>query len=108
MKNVGLIGNPLEHSISPAMQNAAFRNLAIDAEYLPFEVGHEELKEAVDGFRALNFLGFNVTIPYKEIIMNYLDDISKLAKVIGAVNTVTNSEGALTGYNTDGDRKSVV
>lgn len=84
------------------MHNAAFHALVIDAEYLPFEVGHEELKEAVDGFRALNFLGFNVTIPYKEIIMNYLDDISKLAKVIGAVNTVVNREGALTGYNTDG------
>ena len=102
MKNIGLLGYPLEHSISPAMHNAALKSLNIHAQYLPFEVVEGELPEAVEGFRALNFLGFNVTIPYKEMIMDHLDEITKLPKLIGAVNTVVNRDGVLVGYNTDG------
>ncbi|MBI5700870.1 shikimate dehydrogenase [Candidatus Saganbacteria bacterium] len=102
MKTVGLLGFPLGHTVSPAMHNAAFKSLGINAQYLPFEVSEAELKEAVEGFRALHFLGFNVTIPYKERIMDYLDEATKLPELIGAVNTVVNRDGTLIGYNTDG------
>lgn len=90
------------HSASPAMHNAAFRYVGMNAQYIPFEVPPGEIIEAVEGFRALNFLGFNVTVPYKEAVLEHLDDVTKLAKVIGAVNTVVNRDGKLTGYNTDG------
>jgi len=101
-KIVGIIGYPLGHSVSPAMHNAAFRKLGIDYEYIPFEVEPEDLKEALSGLRALHIAGFNVTIPHKETIVPLLDEVTKLARTIGAVNTVQNQEGKLVGYNTDG------
>lgn len=101
-KIVGIIGYPLGHSLSPAMHNAAFRKLGIDYEYVPFEVEPEDLKEALSGLRALHIAGFNVTIPHKEAIVPLLDEVTKLARTIGAVNTVQNQEGKLVGYNTDG------
>jgi len=101
-KIVGIIGYPIGHSVSPAMHNAAFQKLGIDYEYIPFEVEPEDLKEAIDGLRALHIAGFNVTIPHKETIVPLLDEVTKLAKTIGAVNTVENQEGKLVGYNTDG------
>lgn len=101
-KIVGIIGYPLGHSISPAMHNAAFKNLGLDYEYVPFELTPGDLAEAVNGFRALHFAGFNVTIPHKEAIIPLLDEVTKLARIIGAVNTVVNQEGKLIGYNTDG------
>jgi len=97
-----LIGYPLGHSVSPAMHNAAFKKLGLDFEYVPFEVEAEDLPEALTGFRALHVAGFNVTIPHKETIVPLLDDVTKLARIIGAVNTVVNQEGTLIGYNTDG------
>lgn len=102
MKSIGLIGSPLGHTVSPAMHNAALRLLDIHAQYIPFEVSEGELLETIESFRAPNFLGFNVTIPYKETIMEHLDEITKLPKLIGAVNTVVNRDGVLVGYNTDG------
>jgi shikimate dehydrogenase len=101
-KIVGLIGYPLGHSISPAMHNAAFKKLGIDCEYLPFEVNPKDLAEGIEGMRALHIAGFNVTIPHKETIVPLLDDVTKLARIIGAVNTVVNQDGILVGYNTDG------
>ncbi|MGB9612774.1 MAG: shikimate dehydrogenase [Candidatus Margulisiibacteriota bacterium] len=101
-KVVGLIGYPLGHTVSPAMHNAAFRALGLDYEYVPFEVPPKDLNEALKGLRALHVAGFNVTIPHKETILPLLDEITKLAKIIGAVNTVENQEGKLVGYNTDG------
>lgn len=101
-KIVGIIGCPLGHTLSPAMHNAAFRKLGIDYEYIPFEVEPEDLKEALSGLRALHIAGFNVTIPHKEAIVPLLDEVTKLARTIGAVNTVQNQEGKLVGYNTDG------
>lgn len=101
MKTVALIGYPLGHSISPAMHNAAFRQLGLDFEYVPLEVAPDDLAQAVDGLRVLHFAGFNVTVPFKEKVMPYLDDITKLAQTIGAVNTVKNQEGKLVGFNTD-------
>ncbi|NQT30146.1 MAG: shikimate dehydrogenase [Candidatus Saganbacteria bacterium] len=101
-KSVGLIGYPLGHSVSPAMQNAAFKKLGLDWEYLPYEVAPEDLAGALSGMRALHMAGFNVTIPHKETIVPLLDDVTKLARIIGAVNTVKNQDGQLVGYNTDG------
>lgn len=101
-KTVGIIGYPLEHSLSPAMHNAAFKKLGLDWEYLPFEVEPKDLGEALKGMRALHMAGFNVTIPHKESILLLLDEVTKLARLIGAVNTVLNQEGKLIGYNTDG------
>ena len=99
----GLIGNPVEHSISPAMQNAAFKALKLDYIYLPFRVSQQDLNAAVNGMRALNIRGMNVTIPHKVEVMGLLDRIDGMASKIGAVNTIVNDEGILTGYNTDAD-----
>lgn len=101
-KIVGLIGYPVEHSKSPVMHNAAFDSLGLDFMYLLFSVRPPYLKEAVMGLRALNIVGANITIPYKEEVMKYLDDITAEAKLIGAVNTIHIQDGKLIGYNTDG------
>ena len=99
----GIFGYPVKHSLSPLMQNAAFRELGIDAVYVPFEVEPENLKEAVDGVRALGIKGLNVTVPHKERIVEHLDYLSEEAELLGAVNTVKNENGELTGYNTDAE-----
>ena len=96
-----IIGDPIEHTMSPVMQNAAFRKLGLDYIYLPFRVRAEELAQAVEGMRALNVRGFNVTIPHKVTIIPMLDSLDSLAEKIGAVNTVVNNDGELRGYNTD-------
>jgi shikimate dehydrogenase len=98
-----LIGDPVEHSMSPAMHNAAFRKLGLDYIYLPFRVWPERLAGAVAGLRALNARGFNVTIPHKVTVMPLLDGLDPLAEKIGAVNTVINDNGYLTAYNTDAE-----
>jgi len=100
---IGLIGYPVEHSKSPLMHNAAFEFLGLDFVYVLFPVKPSYLKDAVLGLRALNVAGANVTIPYKEEIMEYLDEISPEAKFIGAVNTIHNRKEKLIGYNTDGE-----
>jgi|SRR3989338_351402 len=97
----GLIGNPVEHSWSHIMHNAAFDSLGIDAVYLKFKV--DKLKEFIEYFKKLNILGFSVTIPHKIEIIKYLDSIDKKAKAIGAVNTVAVKNGQLIGHNTDCD-----
>ncbi len=88
--------------MSPVMQNAAFRYLNIDAVYVPFHVRPSCLKPAVQGLRALNVRGFNVTIPHKIRIIGHLDQMHRSASEVGSVNTVVNSNGKLRGYNTDG------
>ncbi|MFC1847233.1 shikimate dehydrogenase [Chloroflexota bacterium] len=98
----GLIGDPIEHSMSPVMHNAAFKEIGIDFLYAPFRVKKEELGKAIDGMRALNITGLNVTIPHKVAVIEFLDKIDPLAEKIGAVNTIVNKDGVLTGYNTDG------
>ena len=100
-KICGVIGDPIEHTMSPAMHNAAFKKLGLDYLYVPFRVKKEELGKAVDGIRALNIRGLNVTIPHKVAIMPMLDGLDPLAEKIGAVNTVVNDDGDLRGYNTD-------
>ncbi|MDA8242170.1 MAG: shikimate dehydrogenase [Nitrospiraceae bacterium] len=101
-KITGLFGYPVEHTLSPAMHNAAFGHLGMDFCYLPFLVHPDSLGKAVDAVRALNLAGVNVTIPHKEAVIRFLDDVNEEASFIGAVNTVVNREGVLTGYNTDG------
>jgi shikimate dehydrogenase len=97
----GLIGDPVEHSMSPAMQNAAFRELGLDYIYVPFRVKSTELGQAIAGMRALNIRGLNVTVPHKVAVVQFLDELDHLAEKIGAVNTIVNDDGVLTGYNTD-------
>ncbi|MEE3233967.1 MAG: shikimate dehydrogenase [Candidatus Latescibacterota bacterium] len=98
---VGVIGNPVEHTASPAMHNAAIKEMGLDYVYVAFNVGHAELSEAIEGIRALNIAGTNVTVPHKKAVMAYLDDVSPEAKAIGAVNTIVNKDGKLIGHNTD-------
>ena len=97
-----LLGSPVSHSISPLIQNFSFQYLGIDCIYLAFDINEQTLKEAVEGLRALRVLGFNLTMPNKNKILEYLDGLSEAARLIGAVNTVENREGRLIGHNTDG------
>lgn len=99
---LGVIGDPISHSLSPAMQNAALRSLGKDYIYVPFAVSPLHVEEAIVGMRALSIKGLNVTIPHKVAVMPYLDEIDPMAQLIGAVNTINNDGGHLTGYNTDG------
>ncbi len=98
----GLLGSPVAHSLSPQMHNLSFSTLGIDAVYLAFDVPREKLGQTVCVFRDLNTYGFNLTMPDKKEVMEYVDDLSKAARLIGAVNTVVNNDGKLTGHNTDG------
>lgn len=97
-----IIGDPIEHSLSPVMQNAAFETMGLNAVYLALRVEQSRLREAIDGFRAINLSGFNVTIPHKVAVMKYLDELDSSAATIGAANTVVNRDEKLIGYNTDG------
>lgn len=97
-----LLGSPVAHSISPLMHNEAFQLLDLDYTYLCFEVNEETLPAAVDGLKACGIRGFNLTMPNKNKIVELLDELSPAARLIGAVNTVVNDDGHLTGYNTDG------
>ncbi len=99
---LGLLGYPVTHSKSPEMLNEVCRLLGVPAVYLAYPVEPAQLKEAITGLRALQFIGFNVTIPHKVAIIPYLDEIDDTAREIGAVNTVVNRGGKLVGYNTDG------
>jgi len=100
-KVCGVIGDPIEHTMSPVMHNAAFKELGLDYLYVPLRVSKEELGKAVESIRALNMRGVNVTLPHKVAIIPFLDKLDPLAKKIGAVNTIVNDDGVLTGYNTD-------
>ena len=97
-----LLGSPVAHSISPLMHNESFRERDIDCVYLCFDVGKDSLGEVVRALRDCSVLGFNLTMPLKEAVLPFLDDLSEEAALIGAVNTVKNENGRLVGYNTDG------
>ena len=101
-KITGIFGYPIEHTLSPLMHNAAFKDLGLDNCYVPFLVKPDDLTYAVQAIKALSMLGVNITIPHKENVLPLLDKIDKEAAFIGAVNTITNIDGILTGYNTDG------
>ena len=95
----GVIGNPVRHSLSPILHNAAFSATSLNAVYLAFETG--DIEECIKGIRALGIKGASITIPFKTTVMPFLDEIDPLAKRIGAVNTIVNDSGRLKGYNTD-------
>ena len=97
----GVMGDPVGHSVSPAMHNAAFSALGLDYAYLPFNVSADGLAGAVAGIRALNIVGMNVTIPHKVTVIPLLDEIDPIAQRIGAVNVIHNKGGRLIGSNTD-------
>ena len=100
-KTFCIIGDPVEHSLSPLMHNAAFKYLNLNYSYIAFKVKVNELKESVESLRDINVAGFNVTIPHKVEIIKYIDKLSDDASLAGAVNTVKNEDGIFVGYNTD-------
>ncbi len=109
-KTLCIIGHPVEHSMSPPMHNAALQELNLDYIYVAYEVHPENLENAVNGFRALDIKGINVTIPHKENIIKFLDEVDPIAKKMGAINTIKNEEGYLIAKNTDatGAKKSLL
>jgi shikimate dehydrogenase len=100
-KIVGVIGDPIEHSRSPQMHNAALAELGLDYVYVPFHIREADLPAAINGFKAINVVGINVTIPHKQAVIPFLDEISREAALIGAVNTLTFEDGKIAGDNTD-------
>ena len=100
-KTYCIIGDPIHHSLSPAMQNAAFAAKGLNCTYIAFRVPEGELKESIESLRSINIAGFNVTAPHKIHVMRYLDELEGTAKKAAAVNTVNNIEGVFRGYNTD-------
>jgi len=99
---VGLIGDPVEHSLSPLMQNAAFAAVALDWKYVPLPVKRTRLEEAVAGLEALGFAGANVTIPHKTAVVGFCDELDEVAERAGSVNTLLVREGRVLGSSTDG------
>ena len=99
---IGLIATPIRHSSSPRMHNEAFAKLGLDYAYLAFEVGTEDLEDTIKGFRAMKVRGSNVSMPNKTVVHKYLDKLSDAAEMCGAVNTIVNDNGVLTGHITDG------
>lgn len=100
---LGLIGHPLGHSLSPHMHNEQFERLGIDGYYHLFDTPEEELQKSIQALRQLGAAGFNITIPHKVNVMNYIDKLDPSAERIGAVNTVVRESNMLVGYNTDGE-----
>ncbi|MBS7641656.1 shikimate dehydrogenase [Candidatus Bathyarchaeota archaeon] len=98
----GVIGYPIEHSLSPIIHNAAIDALGINAVYVAFHIKPSMLKEAVHGMKALGIKGFNVTMPFKNEIISYLDKLDEEAALVESVNTVVETDGAFVGYTTDG------
>jgi shikimate dehydrogenase len=97
-----LFATPIRHSVSPMIQNAAFQERGIDAVYLAFEVGTQQLPKAIEAIRFMNMLGANLSMPNKIAAVEYMDKLSEAAQLVGAINTITNENGQLTGHITDG------
>lgn len=100
-KLVGLLGHPLKHSYSPFIHNVAFQLKKLDYIYMPFDVAPDNLENALKGVVSLGIKGLNITIPYKEKIIDFIDELSGESAMIGSVNTIMNEDGKLIGYNTD-------
>jgi shikimate dehydrogenase len=98
----GVIGDPIEHTLSPTMHNAAFNHLKLDFVFLAFRVKAAELEDAMRGMRGLGIRGLNVTMPHKNEVTKYLDEVDPTVKFLGSVNTILNDDGKLLGFNTDG------
>lgn len=100
-KLLGVIGHPVEHSLSPIMHNAAIAKMGIDYVYLPLPIAPQNLQAAIEGFAAIGVAGFSVTIPHKQAVIPFLSEVSSLAKAVGAVNTVVRKGSYWVGTNTD-------
>lgn len=100
---VGILGDPVSHSLSPQMQNAAFAHMGLDICYVPLHVRGENLTAAVKGLVALDFIGANVTIPHKVAIIDLVHELAESARLAGAINTLVIENGSVTGHNTDGE-----
>jgi len=100
-KIYGVIGDPVEHTLSPLMHNTAIEEMGIDAVYVPFRVSPDDLEKAIEGMPALGIEGLNVTVPHKTRVIECLDRVTEEAEAVGAVNTVIRGDGVLTGDNTD-------
>ena len=102
-KTYAIIGDPIDHSLSPAIHNAAFAFLGMDCTYIAYRIPKGELAEGIESLKLINIAGFNVTIPHKVDMMKLLDEMDEDCKTIGATNTVNNENDKLKGYNTDMD-----
>jgi shikimate dehydrogenase len=102
-KSFAVIGDPIDHSLSPNIHSAAFRELNLDSSYIGYRIPKGELEGGIEGLKKIKINGFNITIPHKIEMMKYLDKIDESCSIIGAVNTVVNNDGVLKGYNTDMD-----
>ena len=102
-KTFAVIGDPIDHSLSPNIHSAAFRELNLENSYIAYRIPKGELSEGIESLKKIKIDGFNITIPHKVEMMKYLDKMDESCSIIGAVNTVTNTEGILKGYNTDMD-----
>ncbi len=100
---IGIFGDPIAHSLSPAMHNPAFVKYGLDFAYVPLQVKPPDLEKAVDALRLFNFRGANITLPHKQKILPYLDEVSEISRLMGAVNTVVNEDGKLFGTTTDAE-----
>lgn len=100
-KTYCIIGDPINHSLSPAIHNAAFNTLGLDCSYIALRVQEGQLKNSIDSLRAIKIGGFNVTMPHKVKVLNYVDRCDKTVQLVGAANTVNNEEGKFCAYNTD-------
>ena len=99
---VGIIGDPLDNTLSPTIHNAAFDYLGLNWCYVPLTIRGEHLREGIAGIKALQFTGVNVTMPFKTDVLELLDEVAMFAETVGAVNTILVDKGRLIGYNTDG------
>ena len=102
-KTFAVIGDPIDHSLSPNIHSAAFRELNLESSYIAYRIPKDELKEGIEGLKKIQISGFNVTIPHKVEMVKYVDKIDESCSLTGAVNTVENNDGILKGYNTDTD-----
>jgi shikimate dehydrogenase len=98
----GVIGDPIEHTLSPDIHNAAFNHLKLDFVFLAFRVKAADLENAVRGMRGLGINGLNVTMPHKSTVISFLDEVDSTVKFLGSANTILNKNGKLSGFNTDG------
>ena len=102
-KSFAVIGDPIDHSLSPNIHSAAFRELNLDSSYIGYRIPKGELESGIEGLKKIKINGFNITIPHKIEMMKFLDKMDESCSIIGAVNTVLNNNGMLKGYNTDMD-----
>jgi shikimate dehydrogenase len=96
-----IIGDPIDHSLSPAIHNAVFSSLGLNCSYIAFRVQEGQLKNSLDSLRAINIAGFNVTMPHKVRFLEYVDQCDKTVELVGAANTINNEDGKFYAYNTD-------